>query len=161
MLLGAVMMLVQGFNPLSTYQALFQFSLAGFTPLATTLKNSVPLILTGLSASIAFASGIVNLGQPGQLVMGALAATLGGLYLHLPAPIQIPVMLLLAIAGGMAWAGVAAMSEAPLQYERVHRHPDAQHDRRLLRRLDDHIPADGPRSLFADDAADRQRRVAA
>ena len=106
--LGAILMLAQGFNPFSTYQALFQFSLAGFTPLATTLKNAVPLILTGLSASIAFASGIVNLGQPGQLLMGALAATLGGLYLHLPAPIQIPVMLLLAIAGGMAWAGVAA-----------------------------------------------------
>ena len=109
LLLGAGMMLLQGFNPLSTYQALFQYSLAGFTPLATTLKNSVPLILTGLSASIAFAAGIVNLGQPGQLVMGALAATLGGLYLHLPAPIQIPVMLLLGIAGGMAWAGVAAV----------------------------------------------------
>jgi simple sugar transport system permease protein len=41
--------------------------------------------------------------------MGALAATLGGLYLHFPAPVQIPVMLLLAIAGGMAWAGVAAL----------------------------------------------------
>jgi ABC-type uncharacterized transport system permease subunit len=106
--LGAILMLAQGYNPISTYLALFQFSLAGITPLATTLKNAVPLILTGLSASIAFASGIVNLGQPGQLLFGALAATLGGLYLHLPAPVQIPVMLLLAIAGGMAWAGVAA-----------------------------------------------------
>ncbi len=37
----------------------------------TVLKNSVPLILTGLSASVAFASGPVNLGQPGQLLMGA------------------------------------------------------------------------------------------
>jgi ABC-type uncharacterized transport system permease subunit len=109
LLIGAGLILLQGFNPFSTYQALIQYSLAGITPLATTLKNAVPLILTGLSASIAFAAGIVNLGQPGQLVMGALAATLGGLYLHLPAPIQIPVMLLLAIAGGTAWAGVAAL----------------------------------------------------
>jgi simple sugar transport system permease protein len=107
--LGAVLMLAQGFNPFSTYQALFQFSLAGLTPLATTLKNAVPLILTGLSASIAFSSGIVNLGQPGQLLMGALAATLGGLYLNFPPAIQIPVMLLLALIGGMAWAGVAAL----------------------------------------------------
>ena len=66
-------------------------------------------MLTGLSASIAFASGIVNLGQPGQLLMGALAATLGGLYLHLPPPVLIPVLLLLAMAGGCAWAGVAAL----------------------------------------------------
>ncbi len=109
LLLGAALMLAQGYNPLATYQALFQYSLFGARPLATTLKNAVPLILTGLSASVAFASGIVNLGQPGQLLMGALAATLGGLYIHLPAILQIPLMLALGMAGGMLWAGVSAL----------------------------------------------------
>src|SRR5512135_1725621 len=90
LLIGAVMLLAQGYAPLQTYQALFQFSLFGLSPLATTFKNSVPLVLTGLSASIAFASGPVNLGQPGQLVMGALLATLGGLYLHLPPALMVP-----------------------------------------------------------------------
>ncbi|MEZ4615600.1 MAG: hypothetical protein R2867_08820 [Caldilineaceae bacterium] len=84
LLLGALLMLLQGYNPISTYSALFAYSLGGFSPLATTLRNSVPLILTGLSASVAFASGPVNLGQPGQLVMGALAATVVGLYVDLP-----------------------------------------------------------------------------
>ena len=109
LLIGALIMLAQGFNPLSTYQALFQYSLFGLYPLATTAKNSVPLILTGLSASIAFASGPVNLGQPGQLLMGALFATLGGLYLHLPPALQIPVLVLLAILGGALWSGLAAL----------------------------------------------------
>jgi simple sugar transport system permease protein len=77
--------------------------------LATTLKNAVPLVLTGLSAAIAFASGPVNLGQPGQLVMGALAATAGGLYLDLPPGLMIPVLALLAMAGGALWAGLAAL----------------------------------------------------
>ncbi len=67
---GALMMLIEGYEPLATYGALAQFSLGGIGPLATTLKNSVPLVLTGLSAAIAFASGPVNLGQPGQLVFG-------------------------------------------------------------------------------------------
>jgi len=67
------------------------------------------LILTGLSASVAFASGPVNLGQPGQLVMGALLATIGGLYLDLPAPIMIPVLIVLALVGGALWSGVAAL----------------------------------------------------
>jgi simple sugar transport system permease protein len=40
--------------------------------------------------------------------MGALAATLGGIYLDLPAPLMIPVLLLLGMLGGALWAGIAA-----------------------------------------------------
>jgi simple sugar transport system permease protein len=107
--LGAGIMLAQGYNPLATYAALFDFSLGDVDALATTLKNSIPLIITGLSASVAFASGPVNLGQPGQLVMGALFATVGGLYLPLPAPLLIPALLLLAGLGGALWSGLAAL----------------------------------------------------
>lgn len=109
LMIGALIMLLQGFNPISTYGALFSFSLFGLYPLATTLKNSVPLILTGLSASVAFASGPVNLGQPGQFLIGALFASIGGLYLHFPPVIEIPILMLLAIIGGAMWSGVAAL----------------------------------------------------
>jgi general nucleoside transport system permease protein len=108
LLIGAVIMLLQGFDPISTYGALFSYSLGGWYPLATLLRNSVPLILTGLSASVAFASGPVNLGQPGQLLIGALFATVGGLYIHLPAPLEIPLLILLAMLGGALWSGIAA-----------------------------------------------------
>jgi simple sugar transport system permease protein len=108
-LTGALIILAQGFNPLEAYAALFRYSLGGAYPLATTLKNAVPLVLTGLSASIAFASGTVNLGQPGQLVMGALLATLGGLYLDLPPVLMAPALIGLAMAGGALWAGAAAL----------------------------------------------------
>jgi simple sugar transport system permease protein len=107
--LGAGVMLAQGYNPLSTYGALFTFSLGDLDALATTLKNSIPLILTGLSASVAFASGPVNLGQPGQLLVGALLATVAGLYLPLPAPLLIPLLLAVAALGGALWAGLAAL----------------------------------------------------
>ena len=108
LLLGAMLMLAQGYDPLATYQALFRYSLFGLYPLATTFKNSVPLILTGLSASVAFASGVINLGQPGQLLMGALLATLGGMYLRLPPLPMILVLVLLAMLGGGLWSGVSA-----------------------------------------------------
>ncbi len=109
LLIGAVIMLIQGYNPLTTYGALFDYSLGGPFPLATTLRNAVPLILTGLSASVAFASGPVNLGQPGQLLIGALFATLGGLYLHLPPFLMVPVLIILAMLGGALWSGIAAL----------------------------------------------------
>ena len=115
LLIGALIMLAQGYDPLASYAALFQFSLGNPYALATTLKNAVPLVLTGLSAAIAFASGPVNLGQPGQLVMGALAATVGGLYLDLPPWLMIPALALLAMAGGALWAGLAALLRQAFQ----------------------------------------------
>ncbi len=109
LLLGAILLIFQGYDPLATYEALFRYSLFGYYPFATTLRNAVPLVLPGLSAAIAFASGVVNLGQPGQLVMGALFATIGGLYLDLPPALMIPTLALLAMLGGMLWAGIAAL----------------------------------------------------
>lgn len=107
-LLGAIVMLVQGYNPLETYFRLFQYSLAP-GKITYTLGNSVPLVLTGLSASIAFAAGVVNIGQPGQLLMGGLFATVGGLYLHLPQALMIPTLLILAMIGGTFYSGIAAL----------------------------------------------------
>lgn len=109
MLLGAIVMLVQGYNPIDTYIALFDYSLGDWYSLSTMLRNSVPLVLTGLSASVAFASGPVNLGQPGQLLIGALFATVVGLYLDLPPYLMLPLMLLAAMLGGMVWSGAAAL----------------------------------------------------
>lgn len=109
LLLGALIMGLQGYDPLATYGALFSFSLFGLYPLATTLNMAVPLILTGLSASVAFAAGPVNLGQPGQLLMGALLATMVGLAVDLPAILMIPLLLLAALVGGALWAGLAAL----------------------------------------------------
>lgn len=109
LLIGALIMLAQGFNPIAVYSALFEFSLGGVSPLATTFKNAVPLVLTGLSASIAFASGPVNLGQPGQFLIGALFATVGGLYIHLPPLLEIPLLVVLAMLGGALWSGLAAL----------------------------------------------------
>jgi simple sugar transport system permease protein len=107
-LLGALVLVIQGYNPLETYFHLFDYSLAP-DKIAYTLSKAVPLVLTGMSASVAFAAGVVNLGQPGQLLMGALFATVGGLYIDLPPLLMIPLLLLLAMLGGALWSGVAAL----------------------------------------------------
>ena len=109
MVLGALVIMIQGYHPVKTYAALFDYSLGDWFSITTTLRNSVPLILTGLSATIAFASGPINIGQPGQLLLGALFATVGGLYLDLPPVLMIPLLLILAMAGGALWSGIAGL----------------------------------------------------
>ena len=114
LLFGAVLAALLGYPPFDGYRALLRYSIGSTAKGSITAANAVPLVLTGLSAAIAFASGPVNLGQPGQLLMGLLFTTVGGLYVHLPSVLEIPILLTLAALGGAMWAGVAAYAKRRL-----------------------------------------------
>ncbi|MBC8718441.1 MULTISPECIES: ABC transporter permease [Brucella/Ochrobactrum group] len=64
-----------------------------------TLTRAAPLMLTGLAAAVAFRSKLWNIGAEGQFYMGALAVVALGTQLALPAPVLIPLLL---IVGGIA-----------------------------------------------------------
>lgn len=71
----------------------------------TALERSTPLILTGLSAVVAFRSGMFSIGQEGQYLMGAVAAAWLGYAIHLP-PVLHALMLMLAamlVGAGYGW----------------------------------------------------------
>lgn len=113
--LSALVMALQGYDPVAVYRALYDYSLGGNQPgkaLGNTLFRAIPLVLTGLSASLAFQAGAVNLGQPGQFLFGALFAVIGGLYLPLPAPLLPIALIALSMLGGALWAGLAAVMRA-------------------------------------------------
>ena len=50
------------------------------------LAYTLPLIMTGLGAAVAFQSGVFNIGGEGQVLVGGLAAVIVGLTVPLPAP---------------------------------------------------------------------------
>ena len=108
---GALLAALLGYPVVDMFGALWRSSITKPGKFEATLANGVPLLLTGLSASIAFAAGPVNLGQPGQVLMGALFATVIGLHLHAPAPVMVPVLLAAAGLGGALWAGLAAFTK--------------------------------------------------
>jgi general nucleoside transport system permease protein len=108
--IGALVAEALGYRAWSTYSALARYSIGSTDKLAITLNNAVPLVLTALSASIAFASGPVNLGQPGQLLMGALSSVFVGLHVSLPSVIQIPLLLIAGAFGGALWSLLAALT---------------------------------------------------
>lgn len=110
---GALLILAAGQNPLSAYAGLFE---AGFTcdpgpgrcALVTALQFATPLILSGLSATVALRSGFFSVGQIGQMLFGAAAASWLGGSLSLP-PFLHPAIALLgaALLGGI-WGLVPA-----------------------------------------------------
>ncbi len=105
---GHVVLWAQGYPALPSYAALFSYSLFSKFAIVSTLNKATPLVLTGLSAAVGFGSDCVNLGQPGQFLIGAMAVAALGIACDLPAPIMIPLAITVALAAGALWAGIAA-----------------------------------------------------
>jgi len=106
-LFGGVFTLMAGHSPLTTYKLLLS---AGFScqawdrcAILTTFQFATPLILAGLSAAVAFRAGFFNIGQAGQMVLGAGTAAWVG-YQVLPTGIHPFLALLGAALVGAIWA---------------------------------------------------------
>jgi len=74
----------------------------GFYPLSETFVVAAPLILTGLSVTLAFRAGLFNIGAQGQFIFGAIGASYVGFSYNLPPLIH----LLAALTGAMFCAGL-------------------------------------------------------
>ena len=114
LLAGTLLILAVGQNPILTYANLFD---AGFScnsgpgrcALVTALQFAIPLILSGLSATVALRGGFFSIGQVGQMLFGAAAASWLAGNLHLP-PVIHPTIALIgsALLGGL-WGLVPAL----------------------------------------------------
>jgi simple sugar transport system permease protein len=98
----------------NSYLAIFQGSIydvnlargesffKGFYPLSDTVVNATPLILAGLAVSLAFKSGLFNIGAQGQFIFGAIAASYVGFKFEFSPVIHV----LLALIAGIIAAGI-------------------------------------------------------
>ena len=102
-LIGAIILLVSGANPIEAYAALLRGSFGTTTALGRTLEKATPLIFSGLAVAFAFKAGMFNIGAQGQLLLGAITAAFLGFAIHgLPAFIHMPLALIGgALAGGL------------------------------------------------------------
>jgi simple sugar transport system permease protein len=83
-------------------------------PLTETLVSATPLIFTGLAISISFRAGMFNIGGDGQLLIGAMAATIAAIALdgRLPSALILIASLGIATLGGAAWGFVPGFLKA-------------------------------------------------
>ena len=111
--IGAIMLLVLGANPLSGYAALVQGAVGGPDELADTAIKSMPLLLVGVGICIAFRAGVINIGGEGQIILGAITATLVALALPgLPAIVLIPLTMIAGAIGGGFWGAIPGALKA-------------------------------------------------
>ncbi len=105
-IIGAVIVLVTGNNPLSAYSALIGGAFGSATGLGRTLLYTTPLIFTGLAVAVAFRAGLFNIGGEGQLFIGAVTAAWLGVSLGGLGFLAIPIALAACVITGFMWGSI-------------------------------------------------------
>jgi len=109
-LIGAVVIVALGRNPLEVYGYLLKGGLSGWPNFAVTLQMMTPLLFTGLAVAIAFRAGLWNIGAEGQMLMGALlAGIVGYAFTDLPLIVHLPLCIAAGFIGGALWAAIPAL----------------------------------------------------
>lgn len=106
LLLGVVIMLIFGYDPLWGYEELFYSAFGSVKSIGEIFRAMAPLIFTALGFAVASRAGFFNVGLSGQALVGWVAA--GWFALEnpdLPRPVLILATIVIAmIAGGIAGA---------------------------------------------------------
>jgi general nucleoside transport system permease protein len=120
-LIGGLIVLAIGDNPLTVYRLLLSSAFGLFDALGNftfdnwgyTLFNATPLIFTGLAVALAFKCGLLNIGAEGQLYAGAFAAAwVGFTFTQLPGVLLAPLAMLAAMAMGAIWGAIPGLLKA-------------------------------------------------
>jgi general nucleoside transport system permease protein len=126
-LIGGLVVLITGHNPLTAYKAIFEG--AGFNwflpwvtgderdaaarDLQQTLRQATPLILAALAVAFSFRCGLFNIGGQGQYWVGFIAALYVGTNLpDLNRPTHVLLAIGAGIVGGAIWGGIAGLLRA-------------------------------------------------
>jgi ABC-type uncharacterized transport system permease subunit len=112
-LIGAVIIILIGQSPLTTYWVMLSKTLLDWKGFLKTLHFASPLILTGLAIAITFKANIFNMGVEGQMLVGAFFAGVVGFTLKGLNPfLHIALCLLTGIVCGMIFALIPAVLKA-------------------------------------------------
>ncbi|HZE72823.1 MAG TPA: ABC transporter permease [Pyrinomonadaceae bacterium] len=110
---GAILILVIGDNPIEAYGLMFGSALSWPDGIGYTLFYATPLIFTGLAVLVAFRCGLLNIGAEGQLYVAAFAAAWVGITLaQRSAWVLIPLCFVAAIVAGGAWGAIPGILKA-------------------------------------------------
>jgi ABC-type uncharacterized transport system permease subunit len=74
LVLGAVLLVFAGHNPVEVYAKMLDSSLGSPRGWSATLTRAVPLGLAGLAVAVAGSMGLWNIGAEGQIIAGAIGA---------------------------------------------------------------------------------------
>ncbi|SKC83552.1 ABC transporter permease [Maledivibacter halophilus] len=113
LLVGGVVIIFMGFNPIEAYIQLFKGAFAGKFNFGGTLERFVPLLLTALAFAVSAKVAVFNVGVEGELYLGAIAAAWAGYSIvGLPKGVHIIICIGFAMVVGSLWAAIPGLLKA-------------------------------------------------
>jgi simple sugar transport system permease protein len=105
---ASIALWLAGTNPLDAYQSMWEFGSTS-TSVASTFNRAVPLYISAVAVAIGFQMGLFNIGVEGQYLLAAVFAGWVGGSIVVWAPLHITIILLVAMAVGALWSGIAGI----------------------------------------------------
>ncbi len=107
---GFVIFTIYGVNPFEALYVFFVEPLTAQWSLEDLVVKATPIILIAIGLSFCYLSNTWNIGAEGQLVAGAIFGAIPPIFFpDWHGPLILPVMLILGILGGMAYAAIPAL----------------------------------------------------
>ncbi len=110
--IGALLVLASGNNPVAAYVSLIQGAVGSPTAIGRTLLNATPLVFTGLAVAVAFRAGLFNIGGEGQVFIGAITAAWLAVSVGFLGIAAIPIVLLACVVTGFIWGAIPGFLKA-------------------------------------------------
>jgi ABC-type uncharacterized transport system permease subunit len=108
LLLSALLIELTGGSAGEVFAALLDGSVRNPGRIGTTIGTAIPLLLVALGVIVSSRAGLVNIGQEGQLLIGAAVGAYVGTTVDGPGPLILVALLVAGALGGALWAGIAA-----------------------------------------------------
>ena len=113
LVISAIVLLAAGHNPLSAFAEMIKHGVFNerdglrMDSLVSAINRAVPLYVSAVAVAIGFKMGLFNIGVEGQYQIAALLAASFGAAIALPGPLHVLAIMLLAMAVGAIWSGIA------------------------------------------------------
>jgi len=119
LLIGFIILMLSDSEQASpAFSTMISFGIRTWRNVGDVFLNATPIILTGLSVTFAFKTGLFNIGAAGQFAFGSFVAIFIGVqFTFLPPALRIICMILAAALAGALWGAIPGLLKA---YRNVH-----------------------------------------
>ncbi len=107
--IAAVLVAFTHGSPHQVFSAMYSGSFKTWGAFGYTLDYATPLLIVAVGTIVSVRAGFFNIGQEGQLMIGAMCGAFVALKVHPAGPGVLVLALVASALGGAAWAGVAAL----------------------------------------------------
>ena len=107
--IGSLIILGYHDSPIKVYSAVARFSFGSLDGFSRMLVIATPLIFSALAVSVCYKAGMFNIGVEGQYYVAMVTASIAAVHFGFLGPLQFPMVLIFAMAGGMVYAAIPAV----------------------------------------------------